>query len=346
MTEEDDLQKQARQIKKKMLDREREFAGALAGVWAALSANIGVLYERLFTIMRDVNNTAPSQVSKEDLLNLEMTKIAIAQTIYYADQMAEQWAAMIEQRERESIDEAQGDANDLLETATAAALLALILQAEVTTISYALPGGVADAILEGVLTGPQLREVLLSRVGEFLNEAIGSLAEAAKGTGSAATAAAEALAQLSKLADTAAIVGGDQAARAYREALLAVYSEASKELPIIGYRRVSKRDGHVCLGCIILDYKFYKLGEPFAEHPRGRCISVPVFEGQENDPDAFKGTQWLTEISKAQQEKILGARRYQLWRDGKVKLDDLVEVVPGENGFIVRTIPLTDIKTS
>ena len=61
--------------------------------------------------------------------------------------------------------------------------------------------------------------------------------------------------------------------RAYREASRMQY--AANPAIVKGYRRMSAKDGRVCMACVVLDGELYGLDEPLQAHPNCRCTLVP-----------------------------------------------------------------------
>lgn len=113
----------------------------------------------------------------------------------------------------------------------------------------------------------------------------------------------------------------------YRTEVLRAYRYTSQEAyrasgVVTGYKRLSARDSTCCLGCILSDGKEYALASDFDEHPSGRCSIIPIVK---NYPlNIGTGQAWFTAQPEATQKRMLGMTRYQLWRDGKVVLDDMV----------------------
>jgi len=110
--------------------------------------------------------------------------------------------------------------------------------------------------------------------------------------------------------------------RVYREVSLATYSHSGV---VDEYRRLSARDSRVCPACLFSDGRTYPISKPFAEHPQGRCTTVPVIRGYKA-PAYETGEEWFKRQNVDTQKKILGNTRYDLWREGKVKnLGDFIE---------------------
>lgn len=320
--EENELWNEAQQKKREQQEREAEALAAMVAVWLAYLAQLEILFQQVAEAAQRAADSGIA-LTPQALAEIEATRLAVAQSLLLADAAVDQWIPMIEAEQRRATEDAQGDANDLIGIAGAGILLGIL--ASLPGIS--LPPDVIAAINGGLLTGEALRATLVSRLGEFLTRAVNDMAEAAAGGSGAAGALQAAIDQLMRFGDTAAIIGSDQAAKAYRDALLAAYTEASGKIPIIGYRRVSKRDASVCPACIALDGRIYGLRETFSEHPRGRCIAVPVFEGQQGQAWQ-QGTAWLAAQPADVQRRILGPGRYDRFVKGEISLDDLAKTLP------------------
>jgi len=108
--------------------------------------------------------------------------------------------------------------------------------------------------------------------------------------------------------------------RVYRETTLAAYANSRI---VTGYRRLSARDDRVCPACLMADGRQYQVSHGFDEHPNGRCALIPVLANVR--PTQFEtGQQWFASQPEATQRRILGAGRYQAWRNGEASLDDMV----------------------
>ena len=62
--------------------------------------------------------------------------------------------------------------------------------------------------------------------------------------------------------------------------------------------------------------------EEFASHPNCRCTAVPIVEG---GPRLTSGSERFKELSPENQKKILGTKKYEAYRDGRLDLPDLVK---------------------
>ena len=95
-------------------------------------------------------------------------------------------------------------------------------------------------------------------------------------------------------------------------------------------------DRRTCPVCIALDGREFPLETPFATHPQCRCSPLPVtrtfeelgIEGLEEPikPDfGPRGEEWLKRQSASIQKQILGVTKFDMYKSGRLKLNDLVE---------------------
>lgn len=83
---------------------------------------------------------------------------------------------------------------------------------------------------------------------------------------------------------------------------------------VTGFRRLVSRDGS-CMACLILDGEFLETEEELDCHPNGRCVAVPILEG-EPPPEWQLGADWLADQPETAQREILGNTRFDMWKDG------------------------------
>lgn len=126
-------------------------------------------------------------------------------------------------------------------------------------------------------------------------------------------------------------VGGslDRMLRIARTEQLRVSREATRESYqksgiVTGYRRLARKDRRTCAACLIEDGRLYGLDESFVEHVNGRCALVPVLDSM--DVKWQRGKRWLLEQPADVQREILGPGRYDGWKAGKFRLEDIPTV--------------------
>lgn len=108
--------------------------------------------------------------------------------------------------------------------------------------------------------------------------------------------------------------------RVMRAASLMQYRESGV---VEKYMRLSAKDHLVCPACLFADGRIYDLDVEFEEHPQGRCVPVPVVIGTPL-PVWLTGTEWFLQQSPQIQVMILGPGRYEAWKKGLFKLEDLI----------------------
>ena len=122
--------------------------------------------------------------------------------------------------------------------------------------------------------------------------------------------------------------------RAYREASRMQY--AANPAIVKGYRRMSAKDGRVCMACVVLDGELYGLDEPLQAHPNCRCTLVPetiTYEdlGLQDVPmpePGDTGREWFRKQPRNTQLQIMGNSETRLgaWERGDVTFADMVKV--------------------
>ena len=118
--------------------------------------------------------------------------------------------------------------------------------------------------------------------------------------------------------DRALLIARTEAARAYRTASTQQYRDSGV---VTGFMRLVKKET-ACTACLFLDAERFELEDELYDHPRGKCDVICVIEGVQ-PPTWQKGQDWFNEQSPDAQQRILGPERYQLWKDGQIKLSDL-----------------------
>lgn len=118
--------------------------------------------------------------------------------------------------------------------------------------------------------------------------------------------------------------------RAYRETTHQTFRE-NDDL-VKGWIWRSARNERTCAACWAMDGTVHALDERLDDHPNGRCFEEPVMKtwrelGFEIDgPERVKesGEEAFEKLSEAQKLKILGPAKYAAYREGAIRLRDLV----------------------
>ena len=98
-----------------------------------------------------------------------------------------------------------------------------------------------------------------------------------------------------------------------------------------GYRRMCYPDT-ACFACLMLDGEFYPIDAEPCDHPNGKCSFVPVTKHFDpgNDPSWQRGRDWFMEQDEETQRKLMGAGRFDLWKQGSVDPRDMVYIKPND----------------
>jgi hypothetical protein len=129
---------------------------------------------------------------------------------------------------------------------------------------------------------------------------------------------------------------------------LRVYREVSREQyaasgVVRSQKRLSAHDGRVCGACLADDGKVYSLGAVIADHPQGRCTSVPLVE---DVPETAwtAGEAWFRQQPPAVQQSILGRETYEAWSKGQFEFGALTTHTDHEVwGGGVQVTPLSQL---
>ena len=92
---------------------------------------------------------------------------------------------------------------------------------------------------------------------------------------------------------------------------------------IKGVMHSTTLDSRTCMMCAAGSDKVYRVGkQPYTlpRHPRCRCVWVPIMYGDK--PIEMTYAKWFESTSDERKLKILGSTRYQLYKQGKVKIND------------------------
>lgn len=120
--------------------------------------------------------------------------------------------------------------------------------------------------------------------------------------------------------DRSLLIARTEAARAYRTASTEQYRQSGVTT---GFMRLVKKET-ACAACLFLDGERFSSEDELDDHPRGKCMVIPLVEGV-GAPEWEKGQDWFNKLPPEQQKQLLGEGRYDLWQSGKVRLSDLVD---------------------
>jgi len=121
--------------------------------------------------------------------------------------------------------------------------------------------------------------------------------------------------------EKALVIARTETMRAYRTANAAQMKASGV---VEGQMRMCAHTSATCAACLADEGTVYPIDEPLPEHPRGRCVGVPVLEGMA-PPKFAKGEEWLLSQDESTQRAILGEKRYGLWKDGTVAFQDFAK---------------------
>jgi SPP1 gp7 family putative phage head morphogenesis protein len=120
--------------------------------------------------------------------------------------------------------------------------------------------------------------------------------------------------------ERALLIARTETLRAYRTSATQQYRESGV---VDGFMRVVKKST-ACIACLMLDGERFATKDELTDHPRGKCIAVPVVAGV-SAPRWQLGETWFKNLPAEQQRAKMGDEKYTLWKQGQFKLKDLAK---------------------
>ena len=126
----------------------------------------------------------------------------------------------------------------------------------------------------------------------------------------------------------ALLIARTEVNRAYRQSN---WEQMQSSRAIKGYRRMCYHDT-ACFACIMLDGEFYPVDSEPCDHPNGKCSFVPVTKHFDpiNDPSWERGPEWFARQDEETQRRIMGAGRFDLWKQQGVDPRNMVWIKPND----------------
>ena len=122
----------------------------------------------------------------------------------------------------------------------------------------------------------------------------------------------------------AQLIARTEVNRAYRESNV----EAMRETRVTkGFRRMCYPPT-ACFACLMLDGEIYSVGAQPCDHPNGKCSFVPVTKHFDpaKDPSWERGQDWFSRQDEETQRRIMGAGRFELWKQHGVDPKSMVYI--------------------
>jgi SPP1 gp7 family putative phage head morphogenesis protein len=117
----------------------------------------------------------------------------------------------------------------------------------------------------------------------------------------------------------ALVIARSEQLRVYRHATVEGYRQSGV---VSGFRRLATKDARTCMACLVSDGEVFRLEQEMDDHPCGRCTAVPIIIGM--PPVQWQtGAEWFGGLAESTQRRMLGDRRYELWREGRFGLEQL-----------------------
>jgi hypothetical protein len=107
----------------------------------------------------------------------------------------------------------------------------------------------------------------------------------------------------------------------YREASRANY--VANNNVVRGWVWFARLDSSTCMSCVAMHGTEHGLDEVLDDHHNGRCTQVPITILDRNNPVEQSGQDWFNAQDEATQKAMMGAGKYDAWKDGAFDLGQL-----------------------
>ena len=312
--------------RKALLDRDAAYLATVAGQWRgveqALQSRSLVLANQVAALEASGQVVSPARLARLERY-LSLAKQARSVIRGFAGDMA---PGVVEQQQL-AFDQGIRDAGAQLNSAGVAGSF------------NRLPVGATNVIIGTAADGSPLRALLEaqwpSAVDAMTRALIRNTALGVNPRVTAREMAASSGAALSRMMT----VARTETLRAYKESTRATF----KEVGITKYKRIAAKNARTCVLCLSLDGQIYDVDQIMPQHPNCRCALLAIVDGY-NFPKRETGADWFDNQTPVIQRQMLGAGRYELYRRGKVTLDDLISFFDDPTwGPQVRATPLENL---
>lgn len=127
--------------------------------------------------------------------------------------------------------------------------------------------------------------------------------------------------------------------RSFRAASIATYR--AHDDSVSGWEWLSALDSRTCVVCWAMHGSVHPVTEPFASHPNCRCVPVPIVNGQRL---LRPGAEEFAKLPESRQRETLGPKAFEMYRDGRLTLSQLVRYGRNEYGPYLARRSLSDIQ--
>lgn len=117
------------------------------------------------------------------------------------------------------------------------------------------------------------------------------------------------------------LIARTEIARTYRMANTEQYRKSGV---VSGFKRLVKKET-ACMACLIMDGQLFRIEEELEDHPRGKCVPVPVVDGT-REATWQSGVEYFRSLSPEEQSSRMGADKYTAWKEGLFGLYDLARI--------------------
>lgn len=121
---------------------------------------------------------------------------------------------------------------------------------------------------------------------------------------------------------------------AYRDATRANYMASGGIVD--GWVWYAELDDQVCMSCVAMHGSIHPLDEQLNDHYNGRCAALPHI-AEFGNPVSENGEAWFSNQNEETQRAMMGAKKFEAWKDGQFTFDKLSAEQENDVYGIMRT---------
>ena len=294
----------------------KSLMAAYQPVYTRIQAEVATLTAQIAAARATGERVRPSWLTRQGRL-AALERQIVAVWAGYADAATQ----VITEAQRQAVVAAAREAQQLTLAAFEDVDPLLLLHAG-TSITR-LPVEAFSDLVGSLSDGSPLRD-LLAGLGQQAAQDVGDALKHAVATGRNPRQTARDLrAALGGTLTRALTIARTEQMRSYRTASLRSYQENSDVLR--GWAWKASPSRRTCPVCLAMDGTEHALDEPMASHPACRCTPTPILRNRPTPPHET-GAEWFDRQPADVQRELLGPGKYDLYRDGRITLADLVAV--------------------
>lgn len=315
----------ADRYRRDLIAKDRQAARDILEAYGRAYQQIRVAFDGLVARIEQQRQSG-QQPTVTDLLTEDRWRALMAQVEDAMRRFADFAAGRIEDRQRESVENAERHSRDLIEAGMGSR------PPGATFLFNRLPRGALESLIGFTRDGSPLKE-LFDSFGPETRRKIEDVLTVGLATGMGPRQMATLLRDaLGDDLTRALRIARTEPLRAYREATRASF-EANEDV-VKGWiwRANLRKQPPPCIGCMALHGKFFETWQPLESHPVCRCMMIPVtkdwselgFPGRkEQRPEQESAETFFNRLPYEEKIKLIHPAVYEVYRIGGLRFNDL-----------------------